>query len=315
MEYKDYYQTLGVSREATQDQIKQAYRKLARKYHPDVSKERDAEARFKDAGEAYEVLKDAEKRAAYDRFGANWRDGEPFEPPPDWAAGFEFRGSGHMGGSNTGFSDFFESLFGQGFSTGGQGQTIFRMKGEDQHAKIIISLADAYHGTKQTITLSRPVVDERGRVSTSPHTLHIVIPKGIVEGQRIRLEGQGQPGYGGSPPGDLYLEIAFQPDHLFHAERRDIHLTLPITPWEAALGVSLTVPTLGGNVQLKIPPNSQGGKKLRLKGKGLSTASQQGDQIVTLHIVVPEAKNEEQRQLYSTMAAKMPYNPRADLGF
>jgi curved DNA-binding protein len=315
MEYKDYYQILGVSREATQDQIKQAYRKLARKYHPDVSKEKDAEARFKDAGEAYEVLKDPEKRAAYDRFGANWRDGEPFEPPPDWDAGFEFRGTGHMGGGATGFSDFFESLFGQGFTAGGSRASAFRMKGEDQHAKVIISLADAYHGTKQTITLSRPIVDDHGRVSTSPHTLHVVIPKGIIEGQRIRLEGQGQPGYGGSPPGDLYLEIAFQSDRLFHAEKRDIHLTVPITPWEAALGASLTVPTLGGNVQLKIPPGSQGGKKLRLKGKGLSTKKQQGDQIVTLQIVVPEAKTEEQRQLYATMAAKMPFNPRADLGF
>ncbi len=315
MEYKDYYQILGVPREATQDQIKQAYRKLARKYHPDVSKEKDAEARFKDAGEAYEVLKDPEKRAAYDRFGANWRDGEPFDPPPDWDAGFEFRGTGHRGGGATGFSDFFESLFGQGFATGGSRQSAFRMKGEDQHAKIIISLADAYLGTKQTITLSRPIVDDHGRVSTTPHTLHIVIPKGIIEGQRIRLEGQGQPGYGGSPPGDLYLEIAFQPDRLFHAEKRDIHLTVPITPWEAALGASLTVPTLGGNVQLKIPPGSQGGKKLRLKGKGLSTKNQQGDQIVTLQIFVPEAKTEEQRQLYATMAAKMPSNPRADLGF
>ncbi|MBM9536822.1 DnaJ C-terminal domain-containing protein [Desulfobulbus alkaliphilus] len=315
MEYKDYYQILGVSREATQDQIKQAYRKLARKYHPDVSKEKDAEARFKDAGEAYEVLKDPEKRAAYDRFGANWRDGEPFEPPPDWDTGFAFRGAGPMGGGSTGFSDFFESLFGQSFATEGSRSSAFRMKGEDQHAKIIISLADAYHGTKQTITLSRPIADEYGRVSTSPHTLHIVIPKGIIEGQRIRLEGQGQPGYGGSPPGDLYLEIAFQRDRLFHAEKRDIHLNLPITPWEAALGASLTVPTLGGNVQLKIPPGSQGGKKLRLKGKGLSTQNQQGDQIVTLQIVVPEAKTEEQRQLYATMAAKMPYNPRADLGF
>lgn len=315
MEYKDYYQILGVPREATQDQIKQAYRKLARKYHPDVSKEKDAEARFKDAGEAYEVLKDPEKRAAYDRFGANWRDGEPFDPPPDWDAGFEFRGTGHRGGGATGFSDFFESLFGQGFATGGSRQSAFRMKGEDQHAKIIISLADAYLGTKQTITLSRPIVDDHGRVSTTPHALHIVIPKGIIEGQRIRLEGQGQPGYGGSPPGDLYLEIAFQPDRLFHAEKRDIHLTVPITPWEAALGASLTVPTLGGNVQLKIPPGSQGGKKLRLKGKGLSTKNQQGDQIVTLQIFVPEAKTEEQRQLYATMAAKMPSNPRADLGF
>jgi curved DNA-binding protein len=313
MEYKDYYQILGVTRDATQDQIKQAYRKVARKYHPDVSKERDAEVKFKEAGEAYEVLKDPEKRAAYDKFGANWRDGENFEPPPNWDAGFEFRGAGYTGGDSAGFSDFFESLFGHGHTSGRQ-QHVFRMKGEDQHAKIMIPLADAYFGAKQSITLSRPVVDSNGRVSTSPHRLHVVIPKGIIEGQRIRLEGQGLPGYGGSPPGDLFLEIAFQEDRFFHAEKRDIHLTLPIAPWEAALGATLTIPTLGGNVQLKIPPGSQGGKKLRLKGKGLSTGNHQGDQIVTLQIVVPEAKTEEQRRLYKTMAEKIPFNPRSELG-
>ena len=313
MEYKDYYQILGVGRDATQDQIKQAYRKLARKYHPDVSKEKDAEARFKDAGEAYEVLKDPEKRAAYDKFGANWRNGDHFEPPPNWDAGFEFRGAGYTGADASGFSDFFESLFGRDQGNGRRTHTL-RMKGEDQHAKIVIPLAEAYHGARQTITLTRPTVDPYGHVTTSPHRLHVAIPKGIIEGQRIRLEGQGLPGYGGSPAGDLYLEIVFQQDPLFHAEKRDIHLTLPVAPWEVALGASLTVPTLGGDVQVKIPPGSQGGKKLRLKGKGLCAGANCGDQIVTLQIVMPEAKTEEQRQVYRAMAEKMPFNPRAGMG-
>ena len=313
MEYKDYYQILGVGRDATQDQIKQAYRKLARKYHPDVSKEKDAEARFKDAGEAYEVLKDPEKRAAYDKFGANWRNGDHFEPPPNWDAGFEFRGAGYTGADASGFSDFFESLFGRDQGNGRRTRTL-RMKGEDQHAKIVIPLAEAYHGARQTITLTRPTVDPYGHVTTSPHRLHVAIPKGIIEGQRIRLEGQGLPGYGGSPAGDLYLEIVFQQDPLFYAEKRDIHLTLPVAPWEAALGASLTVPTLGGDVQVKIPPGSQAGKKLRLKGKGLCAGANCGDQIVTLQIVMPEAKTEEQRQVYRAMAEKMPFNPRAGMG-
>ena len=314
MEYKDYYQILGVERDATQDQIKQAYRKLARKYHPDVSKEKNAEAKFKDAGEAYEVLKDPEKRAAYDKFGANWRNGDQFEPPPNWDAGFEFRGAGYTGGDAAGFSDFFESLFGNPAGSAGRQQHHFRMKGEDQHAKIMIHLAEAFHGAKQTITLTRPMVDTNGHVRTSPHTLHVVIPKGIIEGQRIRLEGQGMPGYGGSPPGDLYLEIAFYPDNLFRADKRDIHLTVPLTPWEAALGATITVPTLSGNVQLKIPRGSQSGKKLRLKGKGLCAGAHQGDQIVTLEIVIPEAVTEEQTKLYTTMAEIMPFNPRSAWG-
>ncbi|MCL1979776.1 MAG: DnaJ domain-containing protein [Proteobacteria bacterium] len=312
MEYKDYYQILKVGRDATQDQIKQAYRKAARKCHPDVSKDADAETKFKDIGEAYEVLKDPEKRAAYDKFGALWQEGQHGQAPPNWDAGFEFKGSGASETDPGGFSDFFESLFGQ--SQAGQRQAhAFTMKGEDHHAKIVIPLVDAYRGARQTITLTRPMVDSNGKLSASPHTLHVIIPQGITEGQRVRLEGQGLPGYGGGPPGDLYLEIAFQEDRLFHAEKRSIHLTLPITPWEAALGVTLTAPTLGGPVQIKIPPGSQGGKKLRLKGKGLCSANHQGDQIVTLQIVVPEPVTDEQRQLYRTMAEQMPLNPRAGL--
>ncbi|WP_448872254.1 DnaJ C-terminal domain-containing protein [Desulfobulbus propionicus] len=312
MEYKDYYKILGVERNASQDQIKQAYRKMARKYHPDVNKTTDAESRFKDIGEAYEVLKDPQKRAAYDQFGANWREGQNFEPPPNWDAGFEFRGAGYTGGDASQFSDFFESLFGRD-NTSGRRQYTFRMQGEDQHAKILISLGDAYRGAQKTITLNRPTMDQHGHMFLQPHTMNIRIPQGILEGQRIRLEGQGQPGYGGGPAGDLFLEIAFEDDRIFHAEKRDIHLSLPITPWEAALGTTLTVPTLGGKVQLKIPPGSQGGKKLRLKGRGLCAGHNKGDQIITLRIVVPEAKTQEQRDLYTKMAQQMPINPRTEL--
>ncbi|MDD3617946.1 MAG: DnaJ C-terminal domain-containing protein [Desulfobulbaceae bacterium] len=311
MEYKDYYAILGVKRDATQDEIKKAYRRLARKYHPDVSKEADAESRFKDVGEAYEVLSDPEKKAAYDRIGSNWKAGQEFKPPPNWDAGFQFSGGGFSGADFGGFSDFFEELFGRGrFAGSRQRSAGFRMQGENQYAKIAIRLEDAYHGSKQTITLSRAVVDQNGHVRTEPHTLQVTIPKGITEGQHIRLEGQGMPGIGGGPSGDLYLEIAFAEHPLFQVKGRDIYYTLPVTPWEAALGATVTVPTLGGKVELKIPPNSQGGKKLRLKGRGLSTAARSGDQYVTLRIVVPEAKTEQQKKLYRDMARLMPVNPR-----
>ncbi len=311
MKYKDYYQILGIERNATPEQIKQSYRKLARKFHPDVNKEKDAETRFKEIGEAYEVLKDPEKRQAYDSFGENWQNGDQFKAPPNWNSGFEF----HQGGDGdaAGFSDFFESLFGQSHARGGNRQT-FRMQGEDQHATVTISLADAYHGAKQSITLERRGADEQGRVRIQPQQLNIVIPKGVIAGQRIRLEGQGMPGHGGGPAGDLYLEIQFAKDPHFKADKRTIHLLLPVTPWEAALGASITVPTLDGKVQLKIPPNSQNGSKLRLKGKGLSTQKSLGDQIVTLKVALPQATTDEQREVYKTMAEKMPFNPRAELG-
>lgn len=188
------------------------------------------------------------------------------------------------------------------------------MKGENQHAKIVIRLAEAYNGSRQTITLSRVTVNDQGHVITTPHNLQVTIPKGVIEGQRIRLEGQGIPGEGGAPAGDLFLEIAFADDPIFHVHKRDIHMELPITPWEAALGATMTVPTLGGKVQLKVPAGSQGGNKLRLKGRGLSTATKQGDQIVNLRIVVPEAATEEQKELYKKMARIMPSSPRNDLG-
>jgi curved DNA-binding protein len=311
MKYKDYYETLGIKRDASQDEVKQAYRRLARKFHPDVNKETDAEAKFKDVGEAYEVLKDPEKRSAYDKFGSNWEAGQDFKPPPNWDAGFQFSGGGFTKADHGGFSDFFEELFGQGHFTGtGQRAASFRMQGEHQHAKIVIRLEDAYYGSKQTLSLSRAGIDEKGYVRTQPHTLHVTIPKGITEGQRIRLEGQGAPGFGGGPGGDLFLEITFAPHPLFHAEGRDIHHTLAITPWEAALGATVTVPTLGGNVDLKIPPGSQGGSKLRLKGRGLCSKNKTGNQYVTLRIVVPEPKDEEQKKLYQEMARLMPTNPR-----
>ncbi len=311
MEFKDYYKILGVSKNASQDEIKRAYRTLARKFHPDISKEPDAESKFKDIGEANEVLKDPEKRAAYDKFGSNWQHGQDFRPPPDWDAGFEFSGGGYTG--TTDHSDFFEELFGRTrFSRGGSSP--FRMQGEDQHAKIVISLAEAYLGTKKTITLQRPVVDATGHVTTKPHNLQVTIPKGILEGQRIRLEGQGMPGHGGASGGDLFLEIVFAADPIFRADKRDIHLTLPVTPWEAALGAQITVPTLGGKVQLTIPPHSQTGKKLRLKGRGLSSPTQQGDQYVTLKVIIPQPQTEDQKQLYREMAEKMPMNPRNTMG-
>ncbi len=315
MQFQDYYKTLGVAREATLDEIKRAYRKLARKYHPDVSSEPEAEARFKDVGEAYEVLKDPEKRAAYDQFGKDWKAGQEFRPPPDWDAGFEFSGPGDGGG----FSDFFENLFGGvrggragGFDRGFQ-RPHRRTQGEDHHARIVIGLIDAFGGATRTLNLRMPKVTPDGHVVTEDRSVRVSIPKGVKEGQRIRLAGQGAAGFGGGPSGDLYLEVSFEPHPFFVADGRDILLELPITPWEAALGATLAVPTLGGKVDLKIPPNSRSGKKLRLKGRGLPGAPP-GDQIVNLRIETPAATTDEQRALYEQMRATMPLNPRSGLG-
>jgi curved DNA-binding protein len=319
MEFKDYYTTLGIERDATQDAVKRAYRKLARKFHPDINKEANAEDRFKEIGEAYEVLQDTEKRAAYDKFGKNWQAGQDFNPPPDWDNGFEFTGGGYTENDASQFSDFFESLFGaQDGNTGGSpftGQSRqYRGKGQDLHAKVVISLEDSYHGSKQTLTLQRPTLNESGHVVTRPHTLQVSIPKGVTEGQQIRLSGQGAEGIGGGANGDLFLEISFRKHPHFTPDNRDIMLTLPISPWEAALGATIPVPTLGGKVELKIPAGSQTGKKLRLKGRGLTSQKHSGNQYITLAIMVPVPATDTDKELFRSMEKSMRFNPRNNLG-
>jgi len=310
VEFKDYYMIMGLKRDATQDEIKRTYRKLARKYHPDVSREADAEARFKEVGEAYEVLKDPEKRAAYDQLGANWKAGQEFHPPPNWDSGFEFSGGGFTGEGLGGFSDFFEQLFGH---QAGAGQYTYRShvnaRGEDHHAKVEVDIEDAFHGATRSIQLQSPELDAHGQLQLKQRTLKIKIPKGIKEGQQIRLAGQGTPGMGQGVKGDLYLEIHFKPHPLYRAEGRDLFIQLPITPWEAALGATVKAPTPAGNVDLKIPAGSNSGNKLRLKGRGIP-GTPPGDIYVTLTVITPAAKNAQDKQLYDEMASRMAFNPR-----
>ncbi len=281
MEFRDYYKILGVERSATADQIKTAYRRLARKYHPDVSKEPNAEARFKEMQEAYEVLRDPEKRAAYDQLGSDWKSGQSFHPPPDWGSGFEFSGRPAGGGSGRryyagrapggsggeeDFSDFFSSLFGGGSPFAG---THGRGAARDHHARIDITLEEAYRGTTRMLELKRPEMKPDGSVELHSHTVRVAIPAGVTEAQLIRLAGQGEPAAGGGGPGDLYLETHILPDKAFTLDNRDVTITFPVAPWEAALGASVQVPTLGGPVEMRIPAGSQSGQKLRLRGRGL----------------------------------------------
>ena len=309
MEFKDYYKTLGIERTATAGEIKKAYRKLARTYHPDVSKEANAEARFKELSEAYEVLQDPQKRAAYDQLGTRWHAGQDFTPPPDWGAGFEFTQGRASGGEAPDFSDFFSSLFGN-FARQADAS---RARGEDHHAKIVIPLEDAFQGATRTITLRAPQLDAQGRVSLREHTLNVRIPKGIRDGQLIRLAGQGAPGSGGAPGGDLYLEVHFDPHALYRVEGHDLSLTLPIAPWEAALGATVKAPTPTGVVEVKIPAGSQSGRKLRLKGRGIP-GEPSGDLYLILDVVLPVADTERAQQFYRTMAQELAFNPRRTLG-
>ncbi|MBC8211493.1 MAG: DnaJ domain-containing protein [Gammaproteobacteria bacterium] len=320
MEYKDYYQILGVEKSATQDEIKRAYRKLARKYHPDISSETEAEAHFKEVGEAYEVLKDPEKRVAYDQLGKNWKTGQSgFQPPPDWNEGFEFHGGGFTGGDSADFSDFFESLFGQRAagahrsSRAGQ-QRGFQVRGQDSHARVFIELEDAYHGATRVLTLQSTELGADGRPHIRPRTLNVKIPKGLKEGQTIRLQGQGSPGYGDAKAGDLYLEIGFNPHSLYKVNGHDVSLELPITPWEAALGATIQVPTPSGKVELKVPPGSSSGKRMRLKGRGIP-APTRGDFYVTLEVVLAQKQSEKEKSLYQALQQEaVHFNPRANLG-
>jgi curved DNA-binding protein len=317
MEYKDYYKILGVDRKADADAIKNAYRRLARKYHPDVSKEPNAEEQFKNVQEAYEVLKDKEKRAAYDELGSNWKAGQDFRPPPGWdgqRAHSQYGGAGGQQFSEDDmgqFSDFFSNIFG---SQGGgrRSSRSFKQRGSDQHAKIAVTLEDAYRGVSRTIQMQMPEVDAEGRMQQKLRTLKVTIPAGASEGQQLRLAGQGGPGAGGGPNGDLYLEIGIEPHRLFTLQGRDVYLTLPVTPWEAALGAEIKIPTLGGPVGLKLGPDSQSGQKLRLKGRGMPAKPTAGDQFAILQIQTPAPHTDEQKQIYKKMAETMPFNPRKD---
>ncbi|MDJ0778964.1 MAG: DnaJ C-terminal domain-containing protein [Gammaproteobacteria bacterium] len=311
MEFRDYYDTLGVKRSATRDEIKREYRKLARKYHPDVSQETDAEQRFKEIGEAYEVLKDPEKRAAYDRLGANWQAGQDFRPPPDWNQGFEFHGGGFSGGDSADFSDFFETLFGRGF--GGHGGREFHARGDNTFARISIDLEDAYSGATRTITLQQSRLGADGRPQVSERTLNVRIPRGVRQGQHIRLGKQGTPGMGQGEAGDLFLEVDFKPHPLYRVDGTDIFIDLPVAPWEAALGASVQVPTPEGRIDLKIPPNSAAGRKLRLQGRGIP-ARRPGDLYVVLQIVLPRADSEAAKQAYLDLQRATSFDPRAGLG-
>ena len=325
MEFKDYYQIMGVARDATADDIKRAHRKLARKFHPDVSKEKNAEVRFKELGEAYEVLKDPEKRAAYDQLGANWKAGQDFRPPPEWNAGTEYAGGGFGrgfgGGANGDHSDFFESLFRQGFATAGKrgtgaggGRRTYSAKGEDHHAKIQIDLEDAYAGTTRTLSLRVPEMDDQGHMVPREHQISFTIPKGIRAGQHIRLAGQGAPGVGQGGAGDLFLEVEFRPHPLYRVDKHDVYMDLPVAPWEAALGAEVEAPTPLGAVEVKVPAGSPNGRKLRLKGRGLPGVTP-GDFYLVLQIVLPPAATEAEKTFYQGMAKQFSsFKPRAKLG-
>ncbi len=308
MEYHDYYKTLEVSRSATQDEIKQQYRRLARKYHPDVSKEADAEQRFKEIAEAYEVLKDPEKRRSYDQLGSNWQAGQEFRPPPGWeqAFGGGSHFGGGFGGNAGGFSDFFESIFGA--SAAGAGFSTTPPKPQNQTLRVTIRLEESFHGGRRAIQI--PQYGPNGQPTRAHKKLEIRIPQGIQQGQKIRLAGQGPAAPGGAPRGDLLLEVHFEDGPLFHADGTNILMALPITPWEAALGSKVKVPTLGGEVELKIAPGAQSGQKMRLKGRGLPGKSP-GDQIVTLQIQTPPAESSTIRQLYEQLQQASDFNPRA----
>ncbi|MBV1951190.1 MAG: DnaJ domain-containing protein [Cycloclasticus sp.] len=315
MEYKDYYKVMGVERDATQAQIKRAYRKLARKYHPDINKESDAEVRFKEVGEAYAVLKDPEKRVAYDQLGSNWQGGQDFHPPPNWDQGFEFHGGDAEQFNAEQFSDFFESLYGQASARGFDEQTNRELhrRGEDTHAKVVIDLEDAYKGATRTITLKHTVLSADGRPQLKERKLNVHIPKGIRQGQHIRLAKQGSAGMGRGEAGDLYLQIEFQAHDLYHIEGGDVYLDFPVAPWEAALGTKVKVPTPTGTVEMVIPENSSSGRKLRLKGRGVP-GKQSGDFYVIIQIALPPADNELAKAAYRKMKEELAFNPRAHLG-
>jgi curved DNA-binding protein len=316
MQFKDYYQTLGVARDAGADEIKKAFRRLARKYHPDVSREADAEQRMREVNEAYTVLSDPDKRAAYDKIGQGYQTGQDFRPPPDWDAGFEFSERGFSPHQAADFSDFFAELFGRmGGRQAGAGTRggPYHARGEDHHAKVLLDLEDAFHGATRQINLQVPAMDTQGRVRLNTRTLKVKIPRGVKEGQIIRLAGQGAPGAGASTAGDLLLEVHFKPHPRLRPDGRDLHLTLPVAPWEAALGSIIAVDLPGGSVKVRIPEGAQSGRQLRVRGKGIP-GEPPGDLLLDIQVVLPSADSPKARQLYETMARELVFDPRREGG-
>ena len=321
MDFKDYYHTLGLTKTASADEIKRAYRKLARKYHPDVSKEPEAEARFKEVAEANEALCDVERRAAYDEVAEQHRSGrrggasggQPFAPPPGWDSGFEFGGSGADGSDH---SDFFEALFGRRGGTGGNGgggrpQAARPRAGGDHHAKISIDLATAYRGGPRGVALRMPVADPQGRVTLHTRQLEVNIPPGVRNGQHLRLAGQGGAGEGEAPAGDLFLEIEISADARYRLEGRDVSLDLPLAPWEAALGASVHLPLPDGTaIELNVPAGSKPGRRLRLKGKGLP-GTPSGDFYAVLVLALPADTSPAAEAAWQLLAASFAdFKPR-----
>jgi curved DNA-binding protein len=320
VKYKDYYAILGVPRTATADEIKKAYRKLAQKYHPDVTKEAKGEEKFKEIAEAYQALKDPEKRAAYDQLGSGFQPGQDFRPPPDWERQFRERYGGGGGGAGAGGGGFsfddidLSDLFG-GFASrarrGGRGGASMQIPGEDFEVTVHLSLDDAYRGTQVDLNLGLPEYDGQGRVRHVPKTIKARIPKGATDGQRLRLRGQGGKGLNGGPNGDLYLNIVLHPHPLFRPDGHDLYLDLPLTPWEAALGATVEVPTLSGAVNLKIPPGTAAGRKLRLAKKGLpKPGGGEGDLYAIVQIVNPTVLTDRERELFRGLAEASRFNPR-----
>ena len=313
MDFKDYYATLGVARDAAAEDIKKAFRKLARKYHPDVSKEKDAEARMKEVNEAYTVLSDPEKRAAYDQLGQGYQPGQEFRPPPDWDAGYEFSRRGFSPGEAAEFSDFFSELFGRM----GRGEAVgqrpgFSARGEDHYAKVMLDIEDAFRGATRQISLRVPRLDDKGHLTVDTRTLNVRIPRGVREGQLIRLAGQGSPGMGESKPGDLLLEVHFKHDARVRVEGAHLYMTLRVAPWEAALGAVIPVALPdAAEIKVRIPEGAQSGRRLRVRGKGIP-GDPPGDLLLDLEVVLPPASTPRARELYEAMARDLAFDPRAE---
>jgi len=308
VKFRDYYQVLGVDRSASADTIRKAFRRLARKYHPDVSKEADADHRMKEINEAWAVLGDAEKRAEYDRLGQGWSAGRDFTPPPEWAGSFHAAGGAQAPGDMGDFSEFFEHFFGRGAQRRGA-RPEFDGRGEDHRARVELDIEDSFHGTTRQLTLQTPSIDARGQVAMTTRSLEVRIPVGVREGQVIRLAGQGHPGFGRGPAGDLLLEVHFRPHPALRVEGRDLRMRLPVAPWEAALGAEIRIELPSGPIRVRIPADTGGGRQLRVRGRGIP-ASPPGDLLIDVAIALPPASDPKARALYERMARELDFDPR-----